>query len=78
MTSMVLRDSTLEFLALSMNAPLPPILPSWVTYPSVQIESCITSFPFTDLSRSLSSRLTYLFRRLKLLHFVYKMIDVKI
>jgi hypothetical protein len=48
MTSMVLRDSTLEFLPLSMNAPLPPILPSWVTYPSVQIESCITSFPFTD------------------------------
>jgi hypothetical protein len=50
MTSMVLRDSTLEFLPLSVNAPLPPILPSWVTYPSVQIESRITSFPFTELA----------------------------
>ncbi len=78
MTSIVLRDSTLEFLPLSMNVPLPPILPSWVTYPSVQIESCATSFPFTDLSRSLSSRLTYLFCLFKVLHFAYKMIDVKI
>jgi hypothetical protein len=78
MTSMVLRDSTLEFLPLSMNTRLPPILPSWVTYPSLQIESCITSFPFTELSCSLSSRLTYLFRLFKILHFTYKMIDVKI